>query len=105
MKKTFQSNKKGDVCSYSNGKLKCDKLEQQEISITKSQLEKIESHNYNLFIRKNRLILIEGAVLVRRREQEQKDQEIEQLISKAEKKYKDLIPLLNKIRFQNRTVL
>jgi len=97
MKKTFQSNKKGDVCSYSNGKLKCDKLEQQEISITKSQLEKIESHNYNLFIRDNKLVLEEGAYLARKKEKEKDDKEFETLLTKISDTHEDLIPLLEKI--------
>jgi len=95
-KKTFQYNKNGEVASYSNGKIKANKFRQQEVSITKSQLEKIESHNYNLFIRKNKLVLIEGAYLARKKEKEKEDKEFETLLTKISDT--NLITLLRKFR-------
>lgn len=97
MKKTFQYNRDGEVRTYSDGNLKCSKLEQVELNITADQLVKIKSNLYNLFIRDKKLVLEEGEELVRKKEQEQKDKEIEQLINKAKEKYGDLIPLLEKI--------
>ncbi len=87
MKKTFQ-HKNGEIKSYSDGKLKCDKLEQQELDITKDQLEKIESNLYDLHIQNGKLAF---------KERNPKDQEMEELIKQAKKDYPKLTPLLEKM--------
>jgi len=95
-KKTFQYNKNGEVASYSNGKIKADKFEQVELNVTKSQMEKIESHNYNLFIRGGKLVLEEGEYLARKKEKEKEDKEFETLLTKISDT--NLITLLRKFR-------
>jgi len=81
---------------YSDGRIKADKFEQIELDITKSQLEKIKSNQYNLFIRDNKLVLEEREYLVRKREREKEDKEFETLLTKI--KDTNLITLLRKIR-------
>lgn len=84
--------KQGKIASYSDKKIKCD-FEQIDIKVTKSQLKKIESNLYNLYIRSKKLILEEKEELKRLKEEE----DITKEINKLKKKYGDLTPLLEKI--------
>ena len=91
-KKTFQY-KNGEVKSYSDKEIKCDKLDQIELDITQEQLEKIRSNLYDLFIKDKKLVLEEREELKIQKEKE----EIDQAINKIKDKYPDLISLLEKI--------
>ena len=96
MKKTFQY-KNGEVKSYSDKEIKCDKLDQIELDITQEQLEKIRSNLYDLFIKDKKLVLNEHDELKIQKKQEQDNKEIETIINKVKEKYSDLVPLLEKI--------
>jgi len=88
MRKTFQYNQYGDVRSYSDGKLKCDKLQQIDLTITQDQLAEIQSNEYDLRIENKKLVF---------KEKNPKDEKMEELINQAKKDYPKLTPLLEKM--------
>ena len=86
--KVFQYDEYGNVHSYSDKELKCNRLKQQKLSITKDQEDKIKSNLYNISVK-------DGGIIFK--EKNPKDEKMEELINQAKKDYPKLTPLLEKM--------